>query len=576
MSAHEFDIDGFTASSKTDRELQEAWRNAQRWWKSLIKDFNPTLREVHKQAEPRFTTTQILNFTRRVLAELSKRGQRFNPASMSPSTADLFRKAGGPQAQAKFQPDRVKPATETVKKSLPNEQPEAGIHVHTLERENKTTKSDGAHAHIFTLPDGAVALTDESGAHTHPLEDDVSDWIPPTGEHTHSLTLPDGTVIETEADGEHAHQLQVAHSAFDGIHAHKLTLPDGTVIESPLGGQFWIDAGRPPQADNPESPPASEIAKRIHLPPPDEDENAISNEANTRLRRGAVSKQGDPYLEPPSEDEDLSYVWQHHYRGTNAHADFRMESGTGNLIGWTIFDAVADQIKRPVESVSSAKSADGKDSNWKINYQAGRFKDRQTASGAVPPAQLRATMKEAHPAQWLEVEGVTEPHPAIGSTPDFRGVFTILDKGRIEYGAQKSDSHEYFLSGGTIKGRLVMRRLMRKSLDLDLTTMVLDFPECKWFAQEVSKDLHDEQGSDSPIWIAIQPIEQQPLVLSVREVESGWIPAPGLSALPASVRSQIPEKFQYWNASGEDAARALRDELVAAITAGEVELDFNV
>jgi len=51
------------------------------------------------------------------------------------------------------------------------------------------------------------------------------------------------------------------------------------------------------------------------------------------------------------------------------------------------------------------------------------------------------------------------------------------------------------------------------------------------------------------------------------------MPPLGRSALPRTLRSQVPEPLRYWNQRSEDKAREVRDALVAAMKAGEVKLD---
>ncbi len=152
------------------------------------------------------------------------------------------------------------------KRSMPSGDPEAGIHLHMLERENERTKLDGPHIHLFRLPGGALVLTNEDGAHTHPLRGSDANRVEgATGEHTHLIVLPDGTELTTGSAGSgHPHELQVSSTTLDGLHIHSLELPDGETIEALSPGEFWRDvAGEPDQADNPDGPPATEVAKQM-------------------------------------------------------------------------------------------------------------------------------------------------------------------------------------------------------------------------------------------------------------------------------------------------------------------------
>jgi hypothetical protein len=166
-------------------------------------------------------------------------------------------KAGRPPGNAKAADDQ--PAV----KGFPTGAPEAGIHIHALERENKRTKVDGAHRHLFILEDGTILATEEDGVHSHKLfEEDTDHGTDYDGEHFHQVKLSDGTVIETEYQRSgHPHEVQVDATAFDGVHTHGLRLPGGMIVESVRGGEFWDRAGRPDQAGNLSLPAASDVAR---------------------------------------------------------------------------------------------------------------------------------------------------------------------------------------------------------------------------------------------------------------------------------------------------------------------------
>ena len=176
--------------------------------------------------------------------------------------------------------------------------------------------------------------------------------------------------------------------------------------------------------------------------------------------RQTVSKAAEEAAEPPTEEPDpvynvvppadrtYRYVIQAHWRGRSLHHDLRIETADKeSLIGWTLASQIEGVVDAPVETLEAARewSRSGKAS--RIDFKSGRF------DGQIP-----AFPKEVHPHLWLEAEGVTPPYPAPGSTPQFRGVFLIEDRGEIEYGEQRPDMHEYFLRG-KLMGRLVFRRL---------------------------------------------------------------------------------------------------------------------
>ncbi|MHB2025137.1 MAG: DNA adenine methylase [Elusimicrobiota bacterium] len=277
---------------------------------------------------------------------------------------------------------------------------------------------------------------------------------------------------------------------------------------------------------------------------------------------GPLLKQDEIYDENPPEDKSYRYVVQSHWRGKTVHADFRVESVEKDfLIGWTLADLIEGAVKEPVETLAQAREQSKDGSAFKIDFKTGKFKTRRTRSGNIVPAALRAFPKAKEPRVWLKVEGVTPPFPAPGATRQFRGVFLIEDQGVCEYGAQKLDFHEYFL-GGRLKGRLTIRRLSREALN------------------ESSKVLPPGKIDESPItsetlWVAIQPIDQTPIVLTEREVQNKWLPPYGVSALPEAVRKLIPKEFQYWKIKDRAQALKTRDDLAAAIKSGDVDIDFG-
>jgi 2'-5' RNA ligase len=137
----------------------------------------------------------------------------------------------------------------------------AGVHSHTLDRASKRTKMDGAHAHLFVLPDGTAVWSSESGAHEHILGSSTDDYTTLSGAHKHLVALGDGTVVETEMGGGHVHQLQVDATVCDGIHTHRVVFADGRSIHDLMPGEAWIDRGSPDQSTNPPSPSSWSVEK---------------------------------------------------------------------------------------------------------------------------------------------------------------------------------------------------------------------------------------------------------------------------------------------------------------------------
>lgn len=186
-----------------------------------------------------------------------------------------------------------------VVKSLPNGVAEVGIHLHNLERENRRTKADGAHAHLYHLDDGTTFWTEEDGEHVHALSSETANDVQPDGSHVHRVVLP-GVLAErwgvkqllTSDEGQHGHQLQAVSTAFDGAHGHSLQLPDGVVIRNLSAGEYWAAHGREPQANNPPAPPASELAER-EKPEMEEVRQQAETTSAARRQEATASKRED-------------------------------------------------------------------------------------------------------------------------------------------------------------------------------------------------------------------------------------------------------------------------------------------
>lgn len=103
---------------------------------------------------------------------------------------------------------------------------DGGIHGHIVRRHLLATALDGAHCHVFLMPDGSVVCTQMDGPHVHGLDTPESDETMDDGEHSHIVALPSGLTLKTGEDGAHSHRLQVFSTAVDGDHRHALEIPD--------------------------------------------------------------------------------------------------------------------------------------------------------------------------------------------------------------------------------------------------------------------------------------------------------------------------------------------------------------
>ncbi len=254
----------------------------------------------------------------------------------------------------------------------------------------------------------------------------------------------------------------------------------------------------------------------------------------------------DPYMVYPDESKTYRYVIQTHFRGKTAHLDFRLEINK-ELIGWTLLPQIEGEIKEPVLTLEQARKV-MKEADWKIDFETGKFKKREIKSGIVRTANIRAVKKAKEPADWISVEGVA-PIGTPGSTAEYPGVFLIVDKGVVEYGTNKPFFHEYFLSGGKLKGRILLRALTQEAGEYSDILERGKLPE-------------EHEIRESFYWVAIQPLDQTPYCLSKDAVLKNWLPPSGISALPKYIRKKIPPELRYWETTDRKKALAMRKEIV--------------
>ncbi|GAF71087.1 unnamed protein product, partial [marine sediment metagenome] len=203
----------------------------------------------------------------------------------------------------------------------------------------------------------------------------------------------------------------------------------------------------------------------------------------------------DPYLTYPDENKTWKFVLQFHVRGLSVHADFRSEISKTQLIGWTwdlgkslikpmlrrIKPATLAQVgltKQQIGSMTiseiSAKlnsTAEGKKLRKALSLKTQDLTPKQLKTICWelwreevepilndPKRKILTQRKAPEPHEWLDYEGEI-PAGAVGATAELEGQFLIMDEGTIEYGAQKSYYHEYFLHGKHLNGRFFVRRL---------------------------------------------------------------------------------------------------------------------
>jgi len=359
-----------------------------------------------------------------------------------------------------------------------------------------------------------------------------------------------------------------------------------------------------------------EAFSKIEFKPDENWADAIVGEARYRSYKHIASsldlllREQDIYLKNPSEDKKYDCVFQHHYRpgktskekNTSVHTDLRMEIvDKQSLIGFTIMDQVEGAVNENITTLQQAKTWDKKDV-FKINWNTGEWKKRIKKGSKEPVnAELVTVKKSLMPHEWLFVEGVVEPGMP-GATEEGPGVYSIVDKGTMEYGVQNSKTHEYFFNCSKIDYRLVMRSLsmqqaesivnndfmkvvfLNNLFEEDLDIIIKEAKEnSERIVESLDLTLEAEiipakrggLGKSGSGWVVIKPIEQLPYVLSDGAVSKKFIPPKDISALPKEIKEQIPEEFKYWLKENESERLSIRDELVDAIKKQDINIKLN-
>jgi hypothetical protein len=267
----------------------------------------------------------------------------------------------------------------------------------------------------------------------------------------------------------------------------------------------------------------------------DEPDDALQALEVARQKELLVKKKLQTF---PMDDKPHESVMQIHYRGQSAHMDFRIKINH-YLLGPTMFIQIPNTIKEDVTSVAQAKSIER---NWERYFKLRNVPQTEIED---PRRKIRVTWKAPEPLDWLKVEKVVEPGE-VGATKTEYGVFSIVDRPTVYFGAQKPYFKEFFIFGKLIDGRWVVRYLPNP-----------------WKAQEPRVDF---------VFLMWKPEDQVPYVLSERAKEKKWVPPFGVSCLPPNIRKSIPSEFKYWVKKENSERLTVRDALIDAIKAGRVKL----
>lgn len=279
-------------------------------------------------------------------------------------------------------------------------------------------------------------------------------------------------------------------------------------------------------------------------------------------------EEAGPFMQVPPEDRTYHYVIQEHFRGKTVHLDLRLER-ENDLVGWTLLVELPDTIKEPITTIEQAKEWNEKNLT-KIDWTTGEIRKRTIKGGVIRKANIRAVKKAVEPLIWLNdeslnrlnlfdlinnddieyfIEGVA-PKGTPGSTANYPGIFLIVDKGIVEYGAQLVYFHEYFLSKGKLKEGRYCFRAIQKDEEENFKEIIL--PE----------GVKEETIVEPLYWVFMQPDDQRPYVLSERAKEKNYLPPFGYSALPNKYKVNVPKNLRYWLEKDTKKALQMRNKLL--------------
>jgi hypothetical protein len=169
----------------------------------------------------------------------------------------------------------------------------------------------------------------------------------------------------------------------------------------------------------------------------------------------------------------------------SSHSDLRIADPSGKwLVGWTLDTPGAVVQKFPSGQIEPLLR-----NKFTENIQKGKDVGDNIVS------QKKATQ----PSQWLDI--VTPKNPEfwaepgrVGATKETAGLFRFLAGGKLVYGAQKSDFHEYFLQVDSPRS--------------------LEKLSGRWSVQVISPDRELGKVPLKQFWIFNRPGEQQPYIFT--------------------------------------------------------------
>jgi len=322
-----------------------------------------------------------------------------------------------------------------------------------------------------------------------------------------------------------------------------------------------------------------------------------------------LRKQLGPVIEYPEKpNEPKRFVVQVHARGKSLHLDWRFARNSV-AEGWTVSATPEGVVKTPIVTLNQLKELSQKQELWKFDLETGHVFPREvrtTIRGKkrtiIRPGSLFAERKaQLIPVEWLDVEGRTEYPPdwpktvlewwdkwpeevrielekegwtpekakevlesgswkvdkiPVGATRSFPGVFYIIDKGDWVPGARKPYFFEYFLENNELFPERVVFRFVARARSLKEAVELT-----KNGAIVLPPGQAEEVAREPGYWLFTTP-DPRPYVLSEEAVQKGWLPPPGIAALPTWLQKQVPKELRFWTEKDKEKREAMREELI--------------
>lgn len=425
-----------------------------------------------------------------------------------------------------------------IEKSMRWMEGEGGTHGHDLSRDDKTTgrhvwdaetdehtfkpgEPDGAHTHLFLLPNGMVVATENDGSHVHAIAESDANETAEDGEHIHHIPTANGPLETGSSASAHSHPLGLTTVQWGtGMHVHTLEI-EGQTITSLTPGEFWRLFGSEQHDDESRGENDVAASKRAPVLKPfagfenfdecvasimetqgvDEDAaRAICGDLQAaeeeKRRKKPYEKSADLY---PQNLAPADAMVHQHFNGSAHWIAIRMRFDD-RAIGWRL---------------STQRAPVGTSEQAEVAKRTSPHGDRYS--------------KALVGSRVLALKGAPQD-----------GNAHRLDVLKVEFGLQSPHAREYFLSKGSRFSGV---------LRLEVQT--------------------DAAGRDQ--WTAALYKPALPQVLTEKAMLDGIMPPDGVPAIPESLAKMVPPEFRYWEFRGE-AAKHARDALVKSQTISEIAI----